>query len=423
MADFTLSAPGTTNNPWTPAGIIVPILTIRSLASGPSGFRAGSTATAIAAHNVNYGPAITTTVTFVQVHASDDIVIGAVVRSGANAGAMICLHIQATTCRLRTLSAAGVFSNISTLTNNPATWLAGDVWSISITITGGTATITASQNGTPITFNANTTTTFTGEASLAAGFGYVPTNNNTTYLSQFTGTGVAGVPVTGTGAITSSIATAAGTAAEGKTSVTAALTGVSNTASGTGKRGSTATGNPTIRGPSVLATVGALVTGSGAIASSKATAAGTSFRGVTDNPGAIDLLTDTVGTLAGNSIIGVPRTGTGAATGPGTAIAGTGARGWSGTGAITSSIATVNGAAFKARALTGTGALALNAFIVNGVTTFGHAGTGAIVSSKAALAGFVPGASGGLSFPARARNFAHRRAILYAHGRAEKWLK
>jgi hypothetical protein len=188
MADFTLNAPGTTNNPWTPANVIIPVSTIKSDATG---WRASAAGTyACFAHNATYGSTITTTFTIASGGASngDDIVLGALVRSGVNAGAGLGIVVGAFTSHVVTWDPTGLETNISSSTS--ITRANNDVWSVTVSISGGTATITALQNGSSVTFNANTTTTYTGEASLAAGGGFEPFNNNSLYLSQFTGTGV-----------------------------------------------------------------------------------------------------------------------------------------------------------------------------------------------------------------------------------------
>jgi hypothetical protein len=188
MPDFTLNAPGTTNNPWTPSNVIIPVSTLRSDATG---FRAGVNGTdATFAHNARYGSIITTTVTLATVGSSfDDIIVGAAVRSGANAGAIIGVAFHSAECRTCTATGAGVVTSLSTATT--FTRALGDVLSVTVSISGGVATITAKQNGTTLTFNVNTTSTYASESSLAAGAQFVPQNSDSLYLSQFTGTGIA----------------------------------------------------------------------------------------------------------------------------------------------------------------------------------------------------------------------------------------
>jgi hypothetical protein len=187
MADFTLNAPGTTVNPYTPSSILILLGTLQSEASG---IRPGSLSSAIIAHNVSYGATITTTATLATISSGDSILVGAVVRTGGNAKAFIGASISFAQIALITLDAAGSSTPISTA--NAITWATSDVFSTTVAISGGTATVSASQNGSPFTFNINTTTNFTGETSLAAGMVFDPENNNGTRISQFTGTGVSG---------------------------------------------------------------------------------------------------------------------------------------------------------------------------------------------------------------------------------------
>lgn len=187
MTDFILNAPGTTNNPWTPANVIIPASTIKS---DSTGFRAGVNGTDVTfAHNASYGSTITSTVTLATTgSSSDDIIVGAAVRSGANAGGIIGVFFGVTGCDICTATGAGVVTSISTAT--AITRASGDVLSVTVSISGGTATVSALHNGTPLTFNVNTTTTYAGESSLAAGAQFQPQNTDSLYLSQFTGTGV-----------------------------------------------------------------------------------------------------------------------------------------------------------------------------------------------------------------------------------------
>lgn len=189
MADFTLSAPGTTNSPWTPANIIVPVSTIKSDATGFRASVAGTDATF--AHNVTYGATIEATATLATTgSASDDIIVGAVVRSGANAGGVIGVHWQIGFAQIVTVTGAGVITGVSAAV--AYTRAATNLLDVIVSISGGVATVSGKQNGTPITFVGTTTSTFAAEASLAAGGQFSPQNSNTLYLSQFTGTGVSG---------------------------------------------------------------------------------------------------------------------------------------------------------------------------------------------------------------------------------------
>lgn len=139
-----------------------------------------------------YGSAITATATVGVAHATDQIYLGAIVRSGANAGCMIGIRWGLNgDVIIQTTDATGTATNVSSVAVSPAT-VATDVLSCTVSISGGVATIIGSRNATPITFTGgNTTATFATEASLAAGFVMDPQNTNGTKLSQFTGTGVA----------------------------------------------------------------------------------------------------------------------------------------------------------------------------------------------------------------------------------------
>jgi hypothetical protein len=187
MADFILNAPGTVNNPYTPANIVVLKNTIQSDATGI--FSQASGVYSVFAHNVNYGSVITSTITLSAINASDNLYCGAAVRSGANAGGFIGLFVQSTQVSIQTIDNVGNPTTISTGTS--ITWHVNDVFSCTVSISGGTCTVTASQNGSSLTFNANTTSTYSGESSLAAGVVFDPENTNGTKISQFTGTGVA----------------------------------------------------------------------------------------------------------------------------------------------------------------------------------------------------------------------------------------
>lgn len=192
MADFTLNAPGTTNNPWTPAGVIILDSTIKSDATG---FRATTAGNFVdLAHNVTYGTTITATATIAAGATSngDQLYVGAVVRSGANAAAGIGVLIDAFICAAGWWDVTGnTFTKVST-PDNSITRANSDVWTVTITISGGVASIVCLQNATPITFGGgHTTTQWATEPSLAAGIGFTAGNNDSLYLSQFTGTGVA----------------------------------------------------------------------------------------------------------------------------------------------------------------------------------------------------------------------------------------
>jgi hypothetical protein len=191
MADFTLNAPGTVNNPWVPANILVPFSTLSSTVAG---FHAGSAGTFTPfSHNATYGTTITTTVTMEHVNSGgDDWCVGAMVNTGANAGNGIYLYVLPTSCVLCTIVGASF-----TKTNISAalTITAGntDVWSVTMVNNGTIWTFSSVlQNGSPLTFSANTTSTYAAEPSMAASGAFVAGNSNGTFFSQFTGTGVAG---------------------------------------------------------------------------------------------------------------------------------------------------------------------------------------------------------------------------------------
>lgn len=191
MADFTLNGPGTTNNPWAPPSCIVPLGSLQSSSAGfwPTGFVYSAIA-----HNVNYGLTITSTATIGAFDTGgDQVYVGAVVRTGANAGCFIgCRFGLNTATVLITSNASGTNTNVSAGATVAATTV-GDIVSCTVAIVSGTATLSAKYNGTAVTFTGGTTTTtFASESSLAAGFIMDPQNTNGTKLTQFTGTGVAG---------------------------------------------------------------------------------------------------------------------------------------------------------------------------------------------------------------------------------------
>lgn len=191
MADFTLNAPGTTNSPWTPANVIIPVSTIQSDTNGWRATNSPPGTMAAWAHNANYGHTITSTWTCGSGASSngDWIIIGSLVRTGPNAGGIIGILVGAFSVLACTSTAGNVQTNISAGVS--ITRALNDVFSCTVAISGGTATITGNQNGgANFAFSANTTTTFTGEASLAAGAQYNPGNNGSLYVTQFTGTGV-----------------------------------------------------------------------------------------------------------------------------------------------------------------------------------------------------------------------------------------
>lgn len=193
MVDFTLPAPGTTNNPWTPANVIIPVGTIKSDATG---FRAGAAGVpACFAHNVNYGPVVTSTFTLAAGATSngDDLLLGIVVRSGTNAGAGIGIVLGVASVKLVSWDKTLTQTNISAA-GVAVTRGNTDVWTVTVSFSAGTFTITnVTQNGGgALTFSGTTTTALAAETTLAAGAGHEPFNNDSLYLGQFTGTGVSG---------------------------------------------------------------------------------------------------------------------------------------------------------------------------------------------------------------------------------------
>lgn len=191
MADFTLNAPGTVNNPFVPANVLIPVSTLKSDATG---FRAGTAGTFTPfGHNVTYGTTIIASATVSAIGGNgDDWIVGGMVRTGANEGAMVGLYCvaggQAVLC---TITEAGVKTNISE--GITVAWTVGDVVVCQLVNNGTIWTITAQRNGTAIPFAlGNTTTTYVSETSMAAGGEFVAGDTNGTYFSQFTGTGVSG---------------------------------------------------------------------------------------------------------------------------------------------------------------------------------------------------------------------------------------
>lgn len=193
MSDFTLNAPGTTNDPYTNANLIIPVGALKSDASG---VRASTFTYSVFAHDATYGATIQSDITLGTANSGDDMYIGAVVRTGANAGAMIGVMFLNSTAIACTVNPSGTRSSISSSATYPGsvTRTAGDVLSCMVSISGGTATITASINGNSITFSANTTTTYTSETSLAAGASIDPQNSNGTRWTVFEGTGISSSP-------------------------------------------------------------------------------------------------------------------------------------------------------------------------------------------------------------------------------------
>jgi hypothetical protein len=202
VADFTLNAPGTTNNPWTPANILTPLGSGVGIKSDATGWRAvNSNDGAIWAHNANYGNTITVTVTIAAGGSSngDQIFMGPTVRSGGNAGGGVGLFLDAFVCAAGWWDVTGTNFTKVTAADTSITRANGDVWSVTCINSGGTWSIgSVTQNGSSITLIGTTTTTQYGaETSIAAGAVDLFGNNNSLYLSQFTGTGVLQGAMTG----------------------------------------------------------------------------------------------------------------------------------------------------------------------------------------------------------------------------------
>lgn len=196
MADFILNAPGTVNSPWiTAPNLLVAVGTSNNLATNATGIHAVATTNySEFAHNANYGSVITATGTIISgaVSNGDELWLGSVVRSGANAGCGFGVVVGAFSAIYGYWTgipgSLGGFTAISAGTS--ITRANNDVWGVTNTVTGGTSTAVVTQNGVPITLNTTTNTNFTTEVSLAAGGAFNAQNNNLVYISQFTGTGV-----------------------------------------------------------------------------------------------------------------------------------------------------------------------------------------------------------------------------------------
>lgn len=198
MTDYTLSAPGTTNSPWTTApGLLAPVGTSNNLATTAAGIHAVATGNySEFAHDANYGSIIAVSATVISGATSngDEVWIGNVVRRGANAGCGFGIVVGAVGVTYGwwtgTPGSLGGFTAIST--NTPITRANNDVFGLITTVVGGTSTATATQNGVPLTLNTTSNTNFTTEPSLAAGGALNAQNTNSLFISQFTGNGVVG---------------------------------------------------------------------------------------------------------------------------------------------------------------------------------------------------------------------------------------
>jgi hypothetical protein len=161
--------------------------------------------------------------------------------------------------------------------------------------------------------------------------------------------------IIGTGALTVSAATVAGTGSRGVTG-TGALVAPSPTLSGTGSRGHQGTG-------ALVAPV-AVISGSGGIASP------------TSHTGTGDLIAPAAAVNGAGSINGsTDHTGTGDLVAPQATMSGEGSRGSVGTGEMTVSAATVAGQ-YTPQSITGTGALVVANAAVAGTDAVAATGTG-----------------------------------------------
>lgn len=230
-----------------------------------------------------------------------------------------------------------------------------------------------------------------------------------------------GASITGSGAVTGSVATASGSGAHGHDAISANPTSVFPTVAGAGVKGVTGTGALTNPKPTILSVTGSAVSGTGAATIQPITSAGTASRGAVDVPGPIAITSNPVAAISGTGIIGVPRTASGALTAPRATAAGIAGRSWAGTGALTIQPPTVSGNSFISRALTGTGALVAPIALIAGITVKGHVGTGAITSSKASLVGTGLGVLVPAENPTPAHTAACLHAIRHAHGKPSRW--
>lgn len=192
MADFVLNAPGTTNNPWFPADVAIPNGSLQTDAT--LGIRNGGPVGSVTvfAHDADYGDIVVSEIVLSQFLNHDEIVPGAFVRTGANAGAGIGLAVRTTTtAKFRRYNAAGVETDLTMDITPPTNFAANDV--IVVTYNRTTGTISATQNGLAIGTGA-TDSTYAAEPSLAAGGLLFYGNSNNSYFSSFSATGVAAEP-------------------------------------------------------------------------------------------------------------------------------------------------------------------------------------------------------------------------------------
>lgn len=196
MPDFTLPAPGATSNPWTPAKTVIFGNGLSTTTAGGihGHSNAGATSFGYSINCMVGGVAtIVTQFTMGAVNpGGDDWFIGALVGGGANGGALIGLYIQTVGCIAATMSPTFVKTNVGS-SQTAQTNVATDVWVVTVSVAAGTATISATKNGTAVTLTGpNTTTTYATETTLCPGGGLVCGNTNNTFISLFTGTGMAG---------------------------------------------------------------------------------------------------------------------------------------------------------------------------------------------------------------------------------------
>jgi hypothetical protein len=180
---LTLSLTGATSNPYTNGNLIIPRGTLQTDAT--NGARRGSGIIPVAAHDVAFDAAITSRVTVSARLSNDFVFAGAVVRTGANAGAFVGVYYNGNTeMRVCRINAAGTKTDISNALTITALE-AGDT--ITCVYNSGTGAVTAQINGgSDLAFTGTTAdSTYAAESTLAAGFGFDAQNSNGTYVSQF----------------------------------------------------------------------------------------------------------------------------------------------------------------------------------------------------------------------------------------------
>lgn len=179
---FTLNAPGSNNNPYTNANLVIPRGTIQS---DTTGWKLGSGTIPVVAHDTAFGSTITSRVTVAAILGSDFVFVGSVVRTGANAGAFVGVYYNGSTeMRICRINAAGTKTDISNALTITAL-SANDT--ITCVYNTGTGAVTAQINGgSNLSFTGTTTdSTYAAESTLAAGFGFDAQNSNGTKVSSF----------------------------------------------------------------------------------------------------------------------------------------------------------------------------------------------------------------------------------------------